>query len=60
MVATVQSLYGGRTIFNNPQEKLAGEKPLDVVASTNPILIVDEPQSVEGTGVAGREALGTC
>jgi type III restriction enzyme len=57
MVATVQSLYGGRTIFNNPQEKLAGEKPLDVVASTNPILIVDEPQSVEGTGVAGREAL---
>lgn len=60
MVATVQSLYGGRTIFNNPQEKLAGEKPLDVVASTNPILIVDEPQSVEGTeksGSAGREAL---
>ena len=57
MVATVQSLYGGRTIFNNPQEKLAGEKPLDVVASTNPILIVDEPQSVEGLGTAGREAL---
>ncbi len=24
MVATVQSLYSGRTIFNNPQEKLAG------------------------------------
>lgn len=39
-------------------EKTGGEKPIDLVRSTNPILIVDEPQSVDG-GLkgAGKEAL---
>ncbi len=33
-------------------------KPIDVIAETNPILIIDEPQSVEGkTGKATREGL---
>ena len=40
-------------------EKTGGEKPIDLVRATSPILIVDEPQSVDG-GLAGRgkEALG--
>ena len=39
-------------------EKTGGEKPIDLVRATHPILIVDEPQSVEGglTG-QGRAAL---
>ncbi|MEJ8548670.1 type III restriction-modification system endonuclease [Brevibacillus borstelensis] len=33
-------------------------RPIDVIASTNPILIIDEPQSVEGAkGKATREGL---
>ena len=41
-----------------PNEKTGGEKPINLVCATNPILIVDEPQSVEG-GLkgAGRRAL---
>ena len=34
-------------------EKTGGEKPIDLVQATRPILIVDEPQSVDG-GLQGR------
>ncbi len=34
-------------------EKTGGEKPIDLVKATRPILIVDEPQSVDG-GLRGR------
>lgn len=34
-------------------EKTGGEKPIDLVCATNPIIIVDEPQSVDG-GMTGR------
>ena len=34
-------------------ERTGGEKPIDLVRATSPILIVDEPQSVDG-GVSGR------
>ncbi len=34
-------------------EKSGGEKPIDLIKATRPILIVDEPQSVDG-GLAGR------
>ena len=40
-------------------EKTGGEKPIDLIRATQPILIVDEPQSVDG-GLqgAGKTALG--
>ena len=40
-------------------EKTGGEKPIDLIKATKPILIVDEPQSVDG-GLAGqgKKALG--
>ena len=34
-------------------EKTGGDRPIDLVRATRPILIVDEPQSVDG-GLAGR------
>lgn len=34
-------------------EKTGGERPIDLIMSTHPILVVDEPQSVDG-GLAGR------
>lgn len=39
-------------------EKTGGERPIDLIRSTRPILIVDEPQSVDG-GIdgKGRQAL---
>ena len=42
----VNSLYKG-------SEKTGGESPIDLIKATRPILIVDEPQSVDG-GLAGR------
>lgn len=34
-------------------EKVGGEKPIDLIKATRPIVIVDEPQSVDG-GLEGR------
>ena len=34
-------------------ENTGGEKPIDLVSATNPIIIVDEPQSVDG-GLKGK------
>ena len=34
-------------------EKTGGEKPIDLIKATRPVLIVDEPQSVDG-GLQGR------
>jgi type III restriction enzyme len=40
-------------------EKTGGERPLDLIRATRPILIVDEPQSVDGgLSGAGKNALG--
>ena len=50
----VNNIYG-----KGANEGTGGEKPIDLIKATHPILIVDEPQSVDG-GLEGRgkEALG--
>ena len=40
-------------VMYRASEKTGGEKPIDLVRATRPILIVDEPQSVDG-GIDGR------
>lgn len=59
MVVTVGAI--NKKEVNNlykDQEKTAGEKPIDLIRATNPILIVDEPQSVDGgLSGAGKVAL---
>lgn len=59
MVVTVGAI--NKKDVNNlykDSEKTGGERPIDLIKATNPILIVDEPQSVDG-GLKGkgREAL---
>ena len=60
MVVTVGAI-NKRDVNNlyKDTEKTGGEKPIDLIWATRPILIVDEPQSVDG-GLEGRgkEALG--
>ena len=36
-------------IIHRASDKLSGNKPIDLIASTNPIVIIDEPQSVDNT-----------
>ena len=38
---------GGRVIFDTP-DKFGSRRPIDVIAANRPILIIDEPQRVEG------------
>ena len=42
-----------KNVMYRPSEKTGGEKPIDLIQATRPILIVDEPQSVEG-GLNGK------
>jgi type III restriction enzyme len=54
MVVTVGAI--NKKDVNNlykDSEKTGGEKPIDLITTTKPILIVDEPQSVDG-GLEGR------
>ncbi len=59
MVATVGAI--NKKEVNNlykENENTGGEKPIDLVRKTNPIIIVDEPQSVDGgLSGAGKKAL---
>ncbi len=59
MVATVGAI--NKKDVNNlykDSEKTGGEKPIDLIRATRPILIVDEPQSVDGgLSGAGKTAL---
>jgi type III restriction enzyme len=60
MVATVGAI--NKKDVNNlykDSEKTGGERPIDLIRATKPILIVDEPQSVDGgLSGAGKSALG--
>ena len=36
-------------LIHRTSDKLNGNKPIDLISGTNPIVIIDEPQSVDGT-----------
>ena len=36
-------------IIHRPSDKLSGNKPIDLIKNTKPIVIIDEPQSVDNT-----------
>ncbi|HVS40517.1 MAG TPA: DEAD/DEAH box helicase family protein [Gemmataceae bacterium] len=59
MVVTVGAI--NKKDVNNlykPSEKVNDEKPIDLIRATRPVVIVDEPQSVDGgLGGRGKEAL---
>lgn len=59
MVVTVGAI--NKKDVNNlykDSEKTGGEKPIDLIKAVRPVLIVDEPQSVDGgLGGRGKEAL---
>ena len=45
-------------IIHRHNDRLSGQKPIEFIASTNPIVIIDEPQSVDNTPKA-QEAIKT-
>lgn len=49
IVMTIQSFNKDTNVINNDHEKTNGLKPLQFIQDTNPIVIIDEPQSAAST-----------
>jgi len=47
MVMTIDSFTKDTTVMNKKMDKFSGERPIDLVKRTRPILILDEPQNME-------------
>lgn len=46
MIINIDAFKKDDNIINRPNDKLNGLKPMDLIKETNPILIIDEPQSI--------------
>lgn len=55
LITTIDSFKRQDTHMNREQEDLGWQKPVDILAKVQPIVIIDEPQS--NMGEAGRAAL---
>ena len=47
MIITIDSFNKDKTIMNQKRDSLRGQKPIDIISKTKPILILDEPQNME-------------
>lgn len=47
LVINIDSFAKDENIINRENDKLTGKKPIEFIQSTNPIVIVDEPQNME-------------
>lgn len=56
MVTTIQAFNKDTNVMNRDNDQLSGVRPIDLIAETRPILIIDEPQSVDNTPGA-KEAI---
>lgn len=50
LVINIDSFAKDENVINKPNDKLTGNRPIEFIQSTNPIVIVDEPQNME-TGI---------
>ncbi|MCB1132990.1 MAG: DEAD/DEAH box helicase family protein, partial [Verrucomicrobiae bacterium] len=59
MVINIDAFRGkaDSRVFTDTRDQLSGHRPADFVASTNPIVIIDEPQSVDNTPAAQKAIL---
>lgn len=47
MIMTIQSFNGDTKIMKQTPDRFHGERPIDIVAQTRPVVIMDEPQNME-------------
>lgn len=47
LVINIDSFAKDENIINKPNDKLNGQRPVEFIQATNPIVIVDEPQNME-------------
>lgn len=58
MIINIDAFKKSENIINQAQDKLNGETAMRYIQDTNPIVIIDEPQSVDGTTKA-KEAISS-
>ena len=58
MIINIDAFKKAENIINQPQDKLNGEKAIRYINDTNPVVIIDEPQSVDNTPKA-KEAIAS-
>ena len=58
MIINIDAFRKAENIINQEQDKLNGETAMRYIRDTNPIVIIDEPQSVDNTSKA-KEAIAT-
>lgn len=56
MIINIDAFRKDENIFNRVNDKLGGRSPADYVKSCSPVIVIDEPQSVDGTDKS-KEAL---
>jgi type III restriction enzyme len=49
MVINVQAFQKDENVMNQERDAMSGRRPIEYIQSTNPILLIDEPQSVDTT-----------
>ena len=47
IVINIDAFAKDENIINKPNDKLTGQRPIEFIQATNPIVIVDEPQNME-------------
>ena len=47
MIMTIQSFNGDTKVMKQIPDRFHGERPIDIVAQTRPVVIMDEPQNME-------------
>jgi len=47
LVINIDSFAKDENIINRPNDRLTGQRPVEFIQATNPIVIVDEPQNME-------------
>lgn len=58
MIINIDAFKKAENIINQEQDKLNGEAAIKYIQSTNPIVIIDEPQSVDNTSKS-KEAIAS-
>lgn len=47
LVMNIDAFAKGENIINRPNDRLSGQKPVEFIRTTRPVVIVDEPQNME-------------
>ena len=56
--AFVRDAEKGGAVIHQEQDRMSGRKPIDFVRATNPVVIIDEPQSVDTTAKSQKAIAG--